>query len=204
MGSSESQESASESERASAPWLVVGLGNPGSRYERTRHNAGFMVVDEIASRLGTQVKRNDCGAQVGRGDLEGQKLDLVKPQTFMNLSGQAVSCLLRKEGRRIGRLLVIVDDIALPFGVIRVRKKGSAGGHNGLRSIIAETGTDGFARLRIGIMPDHPVNDTKRFVLDEFPASARDELQEIIIRSADAVEKVLKEGYDAAMSEFNG
>lgn len=204
MGSSESQESASESERASAPWLVVGLGNPGSRYERTRHNAGFMVVDEIASRLGTQVKRNDCGAQVGRGDLEGQKLDLVKPQTFMNLSGQAVSCLLRKEGRRIGRLLVIVDDIALPFGVIRVRKKGSAGGHNGLRSIIAETGTDGFARLRIGIMPDHPVNDTKRFVLDEFPASARDELQEIIIRSADAVEKILKEGYDAAMSEFNG
>jgi len=183
--------------------MIVGLGNPGDRYVRTRHNAGFMVVDELANRFGTQVKRLDCRSFLGRAEIAGRKTDLVKPQTFMNISGEAVNCLLAKENRKLDRMLVIVDDLALPFGSLRIRAKGSAGGHNGLKSIIGSTGSEEFKRLRIGIMPDHPVGDTKKFVLDDFPASARDELRAVVERSADAVEAVLRDGLASAMSEFN-
>lgn len=191
------------SEEAGGPWMIVGLGNPGERYLRTRHNVGFMVVDELASRFGTQVKRLECRSHLGRASIAGLKADLVKPQTFMNLSGDAVDCLLEKESRCLDRTIVIVDDLALPFGSLRIRAKGSAGGHNGLKSIIGRTGTEEFKRLRIGIMPDHPVGDTRKFVLDDFPASARDELRAVVERSADAVEAVLRDGLALAMSDFN-
>lgn len=184
-------------------WLVVGLGNPGDRYRQTRHNLGFMVVDELAARHQRSVKRSECRSFVGRIEVAGALVDLVKPQTYMNLSGEAVSCFLAKPDRAIGRLLVVVDDLALPFGSIRLRTKGSAGGHNGLRSIIASTGTTEFARLRIGIQPDHPVSNTKKFVLDPFPSGDAGTVRKIVDRSADAVEAVMIDGFESAMSKFN-
>ena len=186
--------------------LIVGLGNPGAEYERTRHNVGFMLVDLLAHSAGAQVKRKDCRALVGRAELEGTRVEFVKPQTYMNLSGEAVACLLAKRDSQSAarELIVISDDLALPFGTIRLRRRGSAGGHNGLKSIIAATKTDEFMRLRIGIQPEHPIGDTKSFVLDEFSRAERAELEEILERSADALRAVLRDGIDKAMAQYNG
>src|SRR5215211_6220548 len=155
--------------------LIVGLGNPGERYEWTRHNLGFMLVDLLARQAGAQVKRAECRALVGRAEFEARAVELVKPQTYMNLSGESVACLLRKraELKPARDLLVVCDDIAIPFGTIRLRPRGSSGGQKGLKNIIEVLGTDDFMRLRIGIRPDHPVSDTARFVLEDFPKSAR-------------------------------
>lgn len=185
--------------------LIVGLGNPGAEYERTRHNLGFMLIDLLARETGAQVKRKDCRALVGRAEIEGTHALLVKPQTYMNLSGEAVACLLAKQDPKQSAqdLIVISDDLALPFGTIRLRRRGSAGGHNGLKSIIAATKTDEFIRLRIGIQPAHPVGDTKSFVLDEFSRSERTELDKILERSAEALRAVLRDGIDKAMAQHN-
>ena len=139
-------------------------------------------------------------------------MKLVKPQTFMNLSGEAVGCLVSKH--RLApteeqafpgeKLIVISDDLALPLGRIRIRARGSAGGHNGLKSIIGSLGTNEFIRLRIGIQPDHPISDTKRFVLDSFSRSSKGELEEILDRSAEAIRTILRDGVLKAMAEFNG
>src|SRR5690349_17091690 len=155
--------------------LIVGLGNPGSNYAATRHNLGFMLIDKLADEERVAVKRRECNSLVGQGEIEGVITRLAKPQTFMNLSGAAVSCLLRKieSDAPIKQLVVISDDLALPLGKIRIRERGSAGGHNGLKSIIAEIGTNEFLRLRIGIQPDHPLSDTLPFVLGTFPRSER-------------------------------
>src|SRR5262249_41712832 len=149
-------------------WLIVGLGNPGREYEKTRHNLGFMLVDLLADRAGSQVKREECRSLLGRAEIENRTVGIAKPQTYMNLSGEAVSCLLRKEERSIERLIVISDDLALPFGKIRIRPKGTHGGQNGLRSIIDCLRTQDFIRLRIGIQPEHPIADASNFVLDSF------------------------------------
>src|SRR6267378_159107 len=155
--------------------LIVGLGNPGSEYEWTRHNLGFMLIDKLASDTGFAVKLRECQSRVGRGEIEGRVVKLVKPQTYMNLSGEAVACLSAKHklAEPGENLIVISDDLALPFGKIRIRARGSAGGHNGLKSIIGAVGTNEFTRLRIGIQPEHPLSDSKRFVLDSFSAAAR-------------------------------
>jgi PTH1 family peptidyl-tRNA hydrolase len=186
--------------------LIVGLGNPGAEYERTRHNLGFMLVDLLAGEAGVAVKRKDCRALVGRAELEGIRVELVKPQTYMNLSGEAVACLLAKQEQKEAAqsLIVICDDLALPFGTIRLRRRGSAGGHNGLKSIIGAVRTDEFIRLRIGIQPEHPVGDTKSFVLDEFARSERTELDKVLKRSAEALRAVLSDGIDKAMALYNG
>ena len=186
--------------------LVVGLGNPGARYEWTRHNLGFMLVERLAREAGREVRREECRALVGRAEVEGRRVELVKPQTYMNLSGESVACLLRKrEGLRPAQdLLVICDDIALPFGTIRLRPRGSSGGQKGLKNIIEVLGTDEFQRLRIGIRPDHPVSDTARFVLEDFPRSARAELEKVLERSAEALRAVLRDGIDSAMAQYNG
>jgi len=186
-------------------FFIVGLGNPGAEYERTRHNLGFMLVDLLAREAGAQVKRRDCRALVGRAEIEGTRVELVKPQTYMNLSGETVACLLAKQEAKNAAqdLIVISDDLALPFGTIRLRRRGSAGGHNGLKSIIAATKTDEFIRLRIGIQPEHPVGETKNFVLDEFSRSERAELDKILERSADALRAVLRDGIDKAMAQYN-
>lgn len=184
-------------------WLIVGLGNPGSEYAKTRHNLGFMLVDVLAEKLQTSVKRNECRSLIGQSVIENSKVELVKPQTFMNLSGEAVSCLLAKDERSIERLIVISDDLALPFGTIRIRPKGTHGGQNGLRSIIDCLGTQDFIRLRVGIQPEHPVAEAKRFVLDNFPKGDIEQVEKILERAADAVRSIIKDGAEAAMAKFN-
>jgi len=186
-------------------FLIAGLGNPGSEYEWTRHNVGFLLVDKLAADAGVTVKRRECRSLVGGGVIEGQRSKLAKPQTFMNVSGEALACLLAKdELAEVGKSLVVIsDDLALPFGTIRLRARGSAGGHNGLKSIIAVLGTNEFIRLRIGIQPEHPVSDARKFVLDEFAAVERRALKEILERSAEAVRSALRDGIAKAVALYN-
>ena len=185
-------------------WLIVGLGNPGAAYERTRHNLGFMLVDELARDAQTQVKRDECRSLIGRAVIENETVELAKPQTFMNLSGEAVNCLLAKGvDRSVDRLIVITDDLALPLGTIRVRPKGTHGGHNGLRSIIDCLGTNEFTRLRIGIAPEHPIANAKNFVLESFGKGEREKVEEVLKNSAGAIRTVIKDGIDAAMAKWN-
>ena len=185
--------------------LIVGLGNPGAEYEWARHNLGFMLIDKLAADAGATVRRRECRSLVGSAAIEGERAKLAKPQTYMNLSGEAVACLIAKyDAAGIGKsLIVISDDLALPFGAIRLRARGSAGGHNGLKSIIASLGTNEFVRLRIGIQPEHPVDDAKRFVLNEFARSEKRGLAEILERGSEAVRSVLRDGVAKAMSLCN-
>lgn len=183
--------------------LIVGLGNPGNEYDWSRHNVGFMLIDKLAADAGVTVKRRDCRSLVGGAVIEGQRAKLVKPQTFMNLSGEAVGCLVAKADLDEKSLIVVSDDLALPFGTMRLRARGSAGGHNGLKSIIAALGTNEFIRLRIGIQPEHPVSDAKKFVLNEFAQAEKRALKEILERGADAVRAVLRDGMAKAMSLHN-
>jgi PTH1 family peptidyl-tRNA hydrolase len=184
--------------------LIVGLGNPGPQYEWTRHNCGFLVIDELARRAGIEVRTRECQSLTGRARIFDNQVLLVKPQTFMNLSGVAVAQLKEKyEVERATDILVISDDLALPMGRIRLRRDGSAGGHNGLKSVIAKLGTQDFPRLRIGIAPEHPVSDTAAFVLAEFPRRERDALTDSVARAADAAEVLCQEGIEKAMSKFN-
>jgi peptidyl-tRNA hydrolase, PTH1 family len=186
-------------------YLIVGLGNPGAEYEWSRHNLGFMLIDEVSAITGIEVSRRECQSRVGRGEIEGCRAKLVKPQTYMNLSGEAVACLVAKHnlGQPGKNLIVISDDLALPFGKIRIRARGSAGGHNGLKSIIAALGTNEFTRLRIGIQPEHPITDSKRFVLDSFPRGARLEVEKALERGAEALRAILRDGVLKAMTEYN-
>lgn len=185
--------------------LIVGLGNPGAEYGWTRHNLGFMLIDKLAAEAGATVKRKECRALVGSATIGSERVRLAKPQTFMNLSGEAVACLLAKDESEdpSKSLIVISDDLALPFGTIRLRERGSAGGHNGLKSIIGSIGTNEFIRLRIGIQPEHPLNDAKAFVLAEFPKAQREEVEKILDKAAEAVHSVLRDGIKKAMSEYN-
>ena len=185
--------------------LIVGLGNPGAEYEWSRHNLGFMLIDKFASDATVAVKRKECRSLVGSAIIEGERVRLAKPQTFMNLSGEAVSGLIAKYDVAdvSNSLIVISDDLALPFGTIRLRARGSAGGHNGLKSIIAAIGTNEFIRLRIGIQPEHPISDAKRFVLDELARTERRAVKEILECGVDAVRAVLRDGIAKAMSIYN-
>jgi PTH1 family peptidyl-tRNA hydrolase len=186
-------------------FLIVGLGNPGQEYEWSRHNLGFMLIDKLATEFRIPVTRRECRSFVGRGDVEGVNAKLVKPQTYMNLSGEAVGCLVGKHklAPPYDNVIVIVDDLALPFGTIRIRARGTDGGHNGLKSIISVLGTNEFTRLRIGIQPEHPISDAKRFVLDTFSRAARPEVEKILETSAAAVRTILRDGVLKAMTEYN-
>jgi len=184
-------------------YLIVGLGNPGAEYSQTRHNLGFMLIDKLAADVGATVKRSECRSLVGNASIEDQRVLLVKPQTYMNLSGEAVGCLTKKYELQADSLIVISDDLALPFASSRLRQRGSAGGHNGLKSIIGVLGTNEFVRLRIGIQPEHPLSDAKRFVLDEFTRTEKDSLPEILERGAKALRSLLGDGIAKAMSLHN-
>ncbi|MEO6655088.1 MAG: aminoacyl-tRNA hydrolase [Pyrinomonadaceae bacterium] len=184
-------------------WLIVGLGNPGPEYAKTRHNLGFMLVDLLASRLQTQIKRDECRSLIGRGVIDNQTVELAKPQTYMNLSGEAVSGLIAKDDRSVEKLIVVSDDLALPFGTMRIRPQGSHGGQNGLRSIIDCVKTQEFIRLRIGIGPEHQIGDASRFVLENFTKKEAETLEKILDESADAVGAIITDGVDAAMARFN-
>ena len=184
-------------------FLIVGLGNPGAEYARTRHNLGFMLLDKLAVDAAVNIRRSECQSLVGSGLIENQRVKLAQPQTFMNLSGDAVSCLMAKPELDAATLIVISDDLALPFGSIRLRQRGSAGGHNGLKSIIGALGTNEFIRLRIGIQPDHPISDAKNFVLNEFAKAEKESLVEILERAAEAMRSVLRDGVAKSMSLYN-
>lgn len=184
-------------------FLIVGLGNPGEKYERTRHNCGFLVVDELARRFGREIRTPECQSLTTKARISGIETLLVKPQTFMNLSGVAVAALMKKHDIKADSILIISDDIALSLGKLRLRPDGSAGGQNGLKSIIKEIGTQAFARLRVGIAPDHPISNLSDFVLNEFSKGERGVLNETIIVAADAVEVLLQNGIAEAMSKYN-
>jgi len=184
-------------------WLIVGLGNPGKEYEKTRHNLGFMLVDLMAAQANVELKCKECNSLVGSIRIENRQVELVKPQTYMNLSGEAVACLLQKPQRSVERMIIVTDDLALPFGKIRIRPKGSSGGHNGLKSIINCLKTENFIRLRIGVHPDHPISNTKDFVLKSFSKEDLKRVEEILIKSVDAIRMIICEGIDKAMSKFN-
>ncbi len=185
-------------------WLIVGLGNPGAEYERTRHNLGFMLIDLLAADAQTQVKRTECRALIGRAEVAGRTVELVKPQTFMNLSGESVNCLLQKPERNVERLIVISDDLALLLGKLRLRTQGAHGGQNGLRSIIDCLKTNEFIRLRIGIAPEHPVTNASDFVLGKFSKSEAETVEKVLKNAADAIRSVVRDGVNEAMAKYNG
>ena len=184
--------------------LVVGLGNPGSEYEGSRHNVGFMVIDLPARRKGIRVGQRRFHALLGQGEIAGEEVLLAKPITYMNRSGYAVRAIAGWYGIGLPDILVVVDDMALDPGRIRVRPKGSDGGHNGLKSIIALLGSEEFPRLRVGIGKPGPADDAISHVLGWF---TRDELPTVLEafgRAADAVEVWVSSGIDEAMNRFNG
>jgi PTH1 family peptidyl-tRNA hydrolase len=184
--------------------LIVGLGNPGREYESTRHNLGFMLIDRLMKRAGGRKFRRESQAEISRESVGGQQVLLAKPLTFMNLSGDAVKLLLERYGDGdAANLIVASDDVALPFGMIRVRARGSAGGQNGLKSIINRLGTQEFPRVRLGIAPDHPVSDLSDFVLSPITRRERELLDQTLDLAADAVEVILSDGVERAMAGFN-
>lgn len=183
------------------PFLVVGLGNPGPEYDWTPHNFGFLLVDELARRSEARIRTAECQALTGRGTLAGQPVVLAKPLTFMNLSGAAIAQLVSKQDW--AGMLVACDELDLPFGTLRLKERGSAGSHNGLRSIVASLGTTEFARLRLGIGPGHPVEDLVRFVLSPWGKAQRERALEVVATAADAVEMVVSEGMARAMNCYN-
>ncbi len=184
-------------------WLLVGLGNPGDEYQDTRHNLGFMLIDLLAREFEITVKRIECRSRIGQASIGSRTVEFAKPQTYMNLSGEAVNCLIKKDGRSLKKTVIIVDDLALPFGTIRLRRKGSDGGHNGLKSIIECAKTEEFIRLRIGIQPEYPLRNAKKFVLERFSKKEFEMIGELLDRGGEAIRAVISDGIDKAMSEFN-
>lgn len=184
------------------PWLIAGLGNPGPEYEHTYHNLGFLAVDRLAERNGIRVTRMDSRALLGVGCVSGQEVLLAKPQTFMNLSGSSVKALLDKHGVEPGKLLVLYDDLDLPWTGIRIRPRGSAGGHHGIENVIKHVGTQGFPRIRLGIDPGRPRNG-KEYVLSPIRKAQAPELEELLDHTAAATESILAEGVEKAMTKFN-
>jgi PTH1 family peptidyl-tRNA hydrolase len=184
--------------------VIVGLGNPGREYEMTRHNIGFLVLDELARRLGLSFRRSWWfPAKTARGRIGQEKVRLVKPQTFMNRSGGAVRPVLRKEGGQVDDLVVVFDDVALGWGQLRVRAQGSAGGHNGVQSVMDSLEDGAFGRIRIGIGPKPDSVSLSDYVLGPFSDAERQDLENVVRRAADAVEMVCTTGIGQAMNCFN-
>ncbi len=185
-------------------WLLVFLGNPGPKYEFTRHNAGFLACDALAKKLGVTVNRARFRALTAAAEIGGQKVLLMKPQTYMNLSGEAVRQAARFYKVPADHVLVVSDEISLPLGRLRVRTRGSAGGHNGLKSVIAQLGTDAFPRIRIGVgAPPHPDYDMADWVLSVLRNEDAVVFTEAAERAAEAVESYVTEGPERAMNRFN-
>ncbi len=183
--------------------LIVGLGNPGDEYHLTPHNLGFMVVDRLADFCDARLSRREARAVIASTRLDGEPVVLAKPQTFMNLSGLAVSGLLQRFDVPVDDLIILVDDVDLPLGSLRIRRKGSAGGHNGLKSVIGALETDCFTRVRMGVGPDRPVEDLVSYVLAPFRKKDREAVAEMIDQAVQAVRFILKEGVEKAMNLFN-
>jgi peptidyl-tRNA hydrolase, PTH1 family len=184
--------------------LIVGLGNPGIEYQFTPHNLGFLAVDRIAEQCGVEVRNRQCRALTARAEIAGVPVLLAKPETFMNLSGLSVRELVDEyQADPAKDLLVIYDELDLPLGAIRVRKQGSSAGHNGMKSILGALGTEEVQRIRLGVAPDHEVGDGARYVLGAFRKAQYPLIDEVLDTATKAVKKVLTDGVDAAMNEFN-
>ena len=183
--------------------LIIGLGNPGPEYQWTPHNLGFLAVDELANRSSIRVERPEAQALVGLGKLAGNDVILAKPQTYMNLSGNSVGRLMDKYEVDPGELLVLFDEVDLPWGMIRIGERGSPGTHNGAKSVTSALGTPEFARLRLGCGPDHPVGDLAAYVLRPMKKNELEVAAEMVATAADAVELLLAQGIAAAMNKFN-
>ena len=193
------------SKKPGGEYLVVGLGNPGSKYWNTRHNVGFAALDALAEQLHAKVDRVKFQGLTGQAELEGRKLILLKPTTYMNLSGQSVQAAARFYKIPPERILVMFDDISLEPGRLRVRKNGSAGGHNGVKSIISCIGSQEFPRVKIGVgAKPHPDYDLADWVLSTFPYDQRQAMEETYKRAAEAAITVITQGPEAAANRFNG
>ncbi len=193
------------SKKPGGEYLVVGLGNPGAKYWNTRHNVGFAALDALAEQLHARVDRVKFQGLVGQAELEGHKLILLKPTTYMNLSGQSVQAAARFYKIPPERILVMFDDISLEPGRLRVRRNGSAGGHNGVKSIISCIGSQEFPRVKIGVgAKPHPDYDLADWVLSTFPYDQRQAMEETYQRAAQAAVTVITQGPEAAANRFNG
>jgi len=191
--------------------IIVGLGNPGRGYAYNRHNVGFRCLNHLAKLHSIRFDRRQCRARVGVGEVAGSGLLLAKPQTFVNLSGEAVSCLVRKHGIPLSGLLVICDDLDLPLGKIRLRPNGGSGGHNGMKSIISALGSEDFPRIRVGIgrpMQSEGLSNVNedvivRYVLSDFSPEEEKAIKSVIVAVAEAIDCFLSQGVEAAMMKFN-
>jgi PTH1 family peptidyl-tRNA hydrolase len=180
-------------------WLVVGLGNPGPEYEWSPHNAGFHALDRFAERHGIRIHRPECQALVGLSE----SAIAAKPQSFMNLSGGPVKQLLAKYELTPSQLLLVYDELAFEWGELRIKPKGSAGGHNGIASVIRSLGTDEFPRLRIGVSPGHPLASGKDYLLTPVRRGQKEEMDRIVTRAAEAIESIMNHGVEKSMAVFN-
>ncbi|MBV9505262.1 MAG: aminoacyl-tRNA hydrolase [Acidobacteriia bacterium] len=184
-------------------FLVAGLGNPGEEYALTPHNLGFLVVERLASRYEIRISRRDSQALIGVGEVDGHRVMLAEPQTYMNLSGNALEPLVAKHEIELDHLMVVYDELDLPWGTLKIKSKGSAAGHNGMKSVIAKLGTSEIIRVRLGIHPGHPLASGKDFLLSPMGRSQRKELDEFIDFGADAVRSIIAEGVEKAMTKYN-
>jgi PTH1 family peptidyl-tRNA hydrolase len=183
--------------------LIVGLGNPGPEYEWTPHNLGFLAIDGLAERASIRVTRPEAKAHVGLGKLAGQDVILAKPQTYMNLSGVSIRMLLEKYELDPAQMIVLVDDVDLPWGSIRVSERGSAGTHNGLKSIVSSMGTQEFLRIRLGVGPDKVWGALSDYVLGVMGRGERETAAQMVADAVEAVDLIFTEGVSKAMSRFN-
>ena len=182
--------------------VIAGLGNPGIRYEWTPHNIGFLVIDELARRNGIKIGKSESQALTGSGQIQGKPVLLVKPQTFMNLSGNALGPILSYRNLTNHDLIVVYDELDLPWSALRIKKSGSAAGHNGVKSIIGVLKTDVFMRVRVGIRPEGPL-DAATYVLSPFARAWNNQVVDLVSYTAEAVETIVAEGADKSMAKFN-
>ncbi len=186
-----------------ADWLIAGLGNPGPEYEHSPHNLGFRVIDRLAESHAIRVTRKENMAYVGLGSIAGVSVALAKPQTYMNLSGTSIEPLLKRYELGPDRLIVVYDELDLPWQQLRIKPKGSAAGHNGMKSVIRSVGTEEIARVRLGIHPGHSIGVGAEFVLAPFKRGQKTEVEEVVALAQAAVESILAEGVHKAMTTYN-
>ena len=184
-------------------YIIAGLGNPGSEYELTRHNIGFRVIDELAEEYNINIGENKHKGLIGKGVIEGQKVVLVKPQTFMNLSGECIRAVIDYYKESIDHFIVVYDDISLGVGKLRVRPKGSAGGHNGIKNIIAHLGGQVFPRIKVGVGEKPPKYDLADYVLGHFSKAEQELMSEGYDNAVKAVELIVSDQMSEAMNEYN-
>jgi peptidyl-tRNA hydrolase, PTH1 family len=184
-------------------FLVAGLGNPGEQYAQTPHNLGFHVVDRLAARHGIRLTRRECQAFIGQGTISGKTVLLAQPQTYMNLSGVAIKPLMERNDVSPSELILVYDELDLPWGSLRVRPKGSAAGHNGIADVIEKIGTQEFPRIRLGVHPGNTLSSGRDYLLSRFTRQQKETLDAFIDLGADAAESVIAEGVEKSMAKFN-